>query len=381
MSEASMICPKCRTFQPRAENCRECGVVVAKLWQRDADESEARTEPGAGFWSSRQVRVGAAVAGLAVVVGLAWQLTGPWTAPSLVPQINSGFGEYLEAARDAQAMADQARERMELAVYEAETGIPSPRRTQTLLSKLDLDLDRLAAEINAVTDTGDIQVSAEDLRRPVAQCVSMTDRYFPLLRFGAKEPYPLAEPATDIIGSDEPKSPYRCESVRGVIYSQSQPRADQGASACWQRHTPRRVVLANRSKEKPAPRWVSMQWDEETDRWSIYTRADQRTVDEARLEDAPRRLDADIERMYARREDRARERITPLMARLESLRSKLTIAEGEALRRQHESDIARVERDLRKALVERRQGWLCDKAGHAALAQRAEHLGVSSGSR
>ncbi|MBI2296798.1 MAG: type II secretion system protein GspG, partial [Betaproteobacteria bacterium] len=51
--QANMICPSCRTFQPRAEVCSKCGVVVAKVWdaQRGADRKSSVPETRKRPWA------------------------------------------------------------------------------------------------------------------------------------------------------------------------------------------------------------------------------------------------------------------------------------------------------------------------------------------
>jgi len=54
-SQANMICPACRTFQPRAEVCTKCGVVVAKVWdsQRGVEEKSSAPQPTRRPWARR----------------------------------------------------------------------------------------------------------------------------------------------------------------------------------------------------------------------------------------------------------------------------------------------------------------------------------------
>ena len=40
----NMICPKCGKFQPKAENCEACGVIVAKL-RKEATPTQTKDEP------------------------------------------------------------------------------------------------------------------------------------------------------------------------------------------------------------------------------------------------------------------------------------------------------------------------------------------------
>lgn len=53
--QANMICPACRTFQPRAEVCSKCGVVVAKVWdvQRGVEQKPSVPKPGKPPWAKR----------------------------------------------------------------------------------------------------------------------------------------------------------------------------------------------------------------------------------------------------------------------------------------------------------------------------------------
>ena len=38
----NMLCPKCGKFQPKAEICIECGVVIAKVRSKDSGKTQAK---------------------------------------------------------------------------------------------------------------------------------------------------------------------------------------------------------------------------------------------------------------------------------------------------------------------------------------------------
>ena len=75
----NMICPKCQTFQPKAETCANCGVIVEKLRSKvEKSEAEPDTQSGrdtsgpgldAGFLTKSAI-------GLVVIVGLGIWLPG-----------------------------------------------------------------------------------------------------------------------------------------------------------------------------------------------------------------------------------------------------------------------------------------------------------------
>jgi hypothetical protein len=47
MTSSNMVCPKCKTFQPAAETCARCGVVVAKLWAQRSAKKKPKPAPKA----------------------------------------------------------------------------------------------------------------------------------------------------------------------------------------------------------------------------------------------------------------------------------------------------------------------------------------------
>lgn len=53
--QANMICPACRTFQPRADVCSKCGVVVAKVWdaERGVERKSSAPQTAQRPWPKR----------------------------------------------------------------------------------------------------------------------------------------------------------------------------------------------------------------------------------------------------------------------------------------------------------------------------------------
>ncbi len=367
MTDANMICPGCKTFQPRAETCVKCGAIVAKLWAQQSPPEPPR-EQKASAQDSKHPALFAGGSALVVAV-IAY---GLWTMLSTESTDNEpgspGVRSYLEAARDAQYAAESARERMEAAAYEAETGIVglSPHGFSAA-DEVDLDLDRLAAEINAVSQVSQVDVTASDVQRVVRQCARFPERYFKPLRFGAAESYPLPEPETEPYQAGSIKGTYRCEGGEGVVYTHSVLRTQDDLTACWEKQDPPRGQIPRDRSKKRETLWVKMKWDPEAQSWAIYSRADQRAVDETRLPEAKGRDETDIKRIHGRRVDRARDRIPKLVTTIEALQEQLSIAASEELQRKYSKSLSGAEQKLRKALVERRYLWICNSAASAAL--------------
>jgi hypothetical protein len=270
------------------------------------------------------------------------------------------------------------RERMEAAAYEAETGIVGlSAHDFHPADDVDLDLDRLAAEVNAVSQVSQVsqvEVTGSDVQTVVRQCARFPQRYFKPLRFGAAESYPIPDPETEPYEPGSIKGSYRCEGGEGTVYTNSIPRTQDDLTACWKKQNPPRGRIPGDRSEKPGPLWVKMKWDAEAQSWAIYTQADQRTVDETRLPDARTRYETDIKRMHGRRADRAGDRIPKLITEIERVQEKLSIAASDELQRKHSRSLSGAEQKLRKALVERRYLWLCNTAASATLDALEKHL-------
>jgi len=358
---------------------------VAKLWKRDsAPDASPHKRLAHGTGSRRTVLGGIVI--LAVLAGIvgAWQLADDGDGRARRDGGSWSMNPYLEAARDAQHAADRAREQMEAAAFEAETGNAAHGSTgyfQSGVDTLDLDLDRLAAELNAVSEVTVVELSGADLEAAVRQCARFTDRYFKALRFGAAEVYPVRAPATEPHVAGELDGRFRCEGDRGTVYTHSKPRSRDGLSACWRKQEAGAGGTRKRSGDALKAYWVEMKWDAEIQGWSIYSRADQRAVDRGRLDDARERVGADLERTHGRRAGRARERFPALVARIEELREDLRIAASEDLRREHARALREDERALRDALLDLRYTWLCKVAAGAALDARQSALKAATSSR
>ena len=85
------------------------------------------------------------------------------------------------------------------------------------------------------------------------------------------------------------------------------------------------------------------------------------------MANAQSRFEEDIETAHARREERARERIPGLVAKLDEAREKLRVAASNAVRRDHSRSVNRYERELKEALIEQRYTRVCSEAANAAL--------------
>ena len=152
--------------------------------------------------------------------------------------------------------------------------------------KLNVDLAKFAAALNAVATTKAVTLSAEDLQQPFRECSQLTNRYFPRLRFGASESYPLPTPQSIPYEENGLDGSVRCETDSATVYSLSAPHSEQNFSSCWSRQPAFSNHVSLVRRQKNLALWIRMQWDEEATRWAIYTRADQRTVDRHRVKQA-----------------------------------------------------------------------------------------------
>jgi hypothetical protein len=368
MGNGNMICPRCKTFQPAADTCRECGVVVAKLWARQAaDRAPAPARRPAWRRSVADVLAVGIAAVAALGVG-AWTLFGGGSETATARLDAVPENPYLQAARQAQRAAERAAERIAAANAAVEMGTeyyaPSAQGRAT---ELDLDLESLVIQLNAVADTRVVALRSADLERAVRACARIPDRYFPPLRYEQRDDYPLPAPPTRPYEATGLYTRVMCEGDDGRILRSTAPNRQGDHSACWSRQR----GFGDRSAGPPSSQgdwiWVRMQWDEEAGRWSIYTRADQRAVDRSRLSAARLNLDDDVTRRHRGREEAARQRIPGLTGEVEQTREALRVAAAERTRRDLTRTLGEQERRLRDALVEARYTQICRAAAGASL--------------
>lgn len=376
-----MICPKCKTFQPTAETCKECGVIVAKMWaqqsEKKAPETARRAPSGGG--SSRGLVAGVAVSLVAAVALGTWLLGGFGEGSGSGSQSGGsgrpGVSSYLEAAREAQRSADRMQERIAAANYAVEMGTEvysTSDYAQDL--ELDVDLEKFAAELNAVARTKTVTLSASDLQRPFRNCSRFTNRYFARLRFGARDNYPIAPPQTEPYEPGGLDGRVRCEGDTGTVFLQAKPRTTDGISACWSKENAPRDSGVGSTGNKSTSIWVQMKWDSEVGSWVIYSRADQRAVDKERMTEARTKLSEDIARSHERQEEYARGRVPELVAKVEATRQELRVLASDANQRKFTKSLQKYERELRTALVNERFTHICETAASASLDAREKEL-------
>lgn len=371
MGEGNMICPRCRSFQPAAATCRECGVVVEKLWARRRATKQERPRRRTGIAD----RAAVAIAAVAALGAVAWGLLAPAPTSSPGPEAAppSFMDPYRRAAEEAQRHARNAEARMRAAAEAMERGessvLATAGRALVPVPELNLDLDDLAAQIDAVEDDRVVDLRGEDLRPTVERCARLTQRYFPVLSYAKHDEYPLPAPATRRYEAEGRYTRVMCDGPDGRIYRSTPPRDRGESSACWLRQ--RGFGRPGRpAEQRDEWIWVQMQWDPEMARWAIYSMAQQRLVDRSRLEDVRQALPADIIERQSAREQAARERIPVMGGDVLRLREQLRVAASRHRRGELTRRLLERERLLRRTLVEARYSQICRRAAGAAL----EHL-------
>ena len=52
---SNMICPSCQTFQPKAEICSSCGVIISKVQDAESNKVQRPTEKQASKASAMKI--------------------------------------------------------------------------------------------------------------------------------------------------------------------------------------------------------------------------------------------------------------------------------------------------------------------------------------
>lgn len=372
-----MICPKCNTFQPTAETCHKCGVFVAKLWAQQSSPGEAEIDDLEDAPKRRSTVLGALAVTVFAALGFgAWLSAGPGDETLSEAPGTSGLSGTLvawQSAMDAQEAAIAAQERIEAAAY-AMDGNTSVYRTANRMGRSsppsgvsDAELDALARNLNTVARIKAVALEGKDLYEVYGSCQRYIGRYFKPLTLRQANTYPLPVPEQQAYQDNDLDGRYRCEGSRGTVYLNTRPASRDGIRRCWAKQSARQFRAPGGKREKSPPFWVRMQWDDEAQRWSIYTVADQRQVDRARIRQARVALADDIGRSYRSREASARRRVPDLVGKVEDTREKLTVLAGEANRDRYTALLRSHERDLKHALIGQRYTQICRSAATAAL--------------
>lgn len=338
-----------------------------------------KTESSDWFTADKAV-LRATVSGVLLVVGM---LASLWIVGMLgEAPFSDGFGEskahhYAESMREAQRLSQRAMERTEIANNALLRGNDDYGNVGDDTNpgqglKLDVDLAKFAAQLNAVGRTKTVTLAAEDLQQPFQECSRLTNRYFPRLRFGARESYSLPTPQSMAVEDSGFDGSIRCERDNATIYLPTAPRNAQNISACWSRQASFSNRSSPGSRAPKLPVWVRMQWDEEATRWTIYTRADQRTVDRQRVTKAQAKLTDDIARKFEQREKHATNDMPGLVAKVKEMRTQLAITANEERQTEISRTLDIYERELKRALLDQRYTFICETAANAALDARTK---------
>ena len=185
---------------------------------------------------------------------------------------SDGFGtssahRYAESMREAHRLSQRAMQRTEIANNALlrgndDYGNIGDNTNPGQGLKLNVDLAKFAAELNAVDRTKTVALAAEDLQQPFQECSRLTDRYFPPLHFGARESYPLPTPQSMAVEDSGLDGSIRCERGTATIFLPTPARKAQNIHSCWSRQA---FFSSRRSPGRQSPKlpvWVPMQWDE-----------------------------------------------------------------------------------------------------------------------
>jgi hypothetical protein len=127
-------------------------------------------------------------------------------------------------------------------------------------------------------------------------------------------------------------------------------RSREGIDTCWRRNRPN----YSRKNSQRESYWSQMRWDDEANRWAVFTREGDLTVDRARIRGARIQLDERIEGRYKHREKAARARVSTLNVEIDGLRGHLRILKDESTRQDLTTRLSALERRLRQAFTDER---------------------------